>query len=76
VKYLFSGHYHRNAVAGDGYLEAVTTGPVGQPQGGDKSGLRVVIVRDGGFEHRYYHFGEMPTQIDLVPAKPQSKSEK
>jgi 3',5'-cyclic AMP phosphodiesterase CpdA len=69
VKYLFSGHYHRNAVARDGDMEAVTTGPVGQPQGGDKSGLRVVIVRDSGLEHRYYHFGEMPTQIDLQPAQ-------
>jgi 3',5'-cyclic AMP phosphodiesterase CpdA len=70
VKYLFSGHYHRNAVARDGDLEAVTTGPVGQPQGGDKSGLRVVIVRESGLEHRYYHFGELPTHIDLAPAKP------
>jgi len=69
VKYLFSGHYHRNAVARDGELEAVTTGPVGQPLG-DKSGLRVVIVRDSGLEHRYYHFGELPTRIDLAPAKP------
>jgi 3',5'-cyclic AMP phosphodiesterase CpdA len=70
VKHLFSGHYHRNAVARDGDLEAVTTGPVGQPLGGDKSGLRVVIVRDSGLEHRYYHFGELPTHIDLAPAKP------
>jgi 3',5'-cyclic AMP phosphodiesterase CpdA len=70
VQYLFSGHYHRNAVARDGELEAVTTGPVGQPLGGDKSGLRVVIVRDNRLEHRYYHFGELPTHIDLAPAKP------
>lgn len=69
VKYLFSGHYHRNAIARDGDIEAITTGPVGMPQGGDKSGLRVVIVRDGGFEHRYYHFGEIPTQIDLRTAQ-------
>jgi hypothetical protein len=62
-------------VARDGDLEAVTTGPVGQPQGGDKSGLRVVIVRDGGLEHRYYHFGELPTQIDLKIVKPRNKSE-
>ena len=75
VKYLFSGHYHRNAVARDGDMEAVTTGPVGQPQGGDKSGLRVVIVRDNGLEHRYYHFGEVPNQIDLKPAQRRSKSE-
>jgi hypothetical protein len=48
---------------------------VGQPLGGDKSGLRVVIVRDDGLEHRYYHFGEMPTQVDLKPAQRQSKTE-
>lgn len=72
VKYLFSGHYHRNAVARDGDMEAVTTGPVGQPLGGDKSGLRVVIVRDSGLDHRYYHFGEMPTRIDLKPAQQRS----
>jgi len=65
VKYLFSGHYHRNAVARDGDIEAITTGPVGQPQGGDKSGLRVAIVRDTGIEHRYYHFGEIPNRIDV-----------
>ena len=76
VRYLFSGHYHRNAVAHDGDLEAVTTGPVGQPQGGDKSGLRVVIVRDSGLEHRYYHFGELPTHIDLAPAKPATQPAK
>ncbi len=73
VKHLFSGHYHRNAVARDGDMEAVTTGPVGMPQGGDKSGLRVVIVRDERIEHRYYHFGEMPNRIDLA-AKPSAKA--
>jgi hypothetical protein len=65
VKHLFSGHYHRNAIAQDGDLEAVTTGPVGMPQGGDNSGMRVVIVRDDRMEHRYYHFGEIPNRIDL-----------
>src|SRR5262249_51686811 len=71
VKHLFSGHYHRNAIARDGDIEAVTTGPVGMPQGGDKSGMRIVIVRDSGIEHRYYHFGELPNNIDLTsPVKP------
>ena len=69
VKYLFSGHYHRNALARDGDMEGVTTGPVGQPQGEDKSGLRVVIVRDDGLDHRYYHFGELPNRIDLNAPK-------
>jgi len=72
VKYLFSGHYHRNAVASEGAIEAVTTGPVGMPQGGDKSGLRVVIVRDSGIEHRYYSLGELPNRINLAPQKTES----
>ena len=65
VKFLFSGHYHRNAVARDGEIEAVTTGPVGMPLGGDKSGLRIVIVRDGSIQHRYYQLGELPNQVNL-----------
>ncbi len=65
VKHLFSGHYHRNALARDGDMEAVTTGAVGKPLGTDKSGLRVVIVRDQAIEHRFYHFGEIPNRIDL-----------
>ena len=69
VKHVFCGHYHRNAVARDGDLEAVTSGPVGQPHGGDVSGLRVVIVRDDKIEHRYYHFGELPNRVDLNPPK-------
>ena len=69
VKHLFSGHYHRNAIARDGDLEAVTTGPVGKPLGGAKSGLRVVIVRDGRLEHRYYDFGDLPNRIDLRAAE-------
>jgi 3',5'-cyclic AMP phosphodiesterase CpdA len=70
VKYLFCGHYHRNTVARDGELEAVTTGPVGQPLGEGKSGLRLVIVRDDRLEHRYYDFGELPHRINLDPTKP------
>ncbi len=74
VKHLFSGHYHRNAIARDGDIEAVTTGPVGKPLGTDKSGLRVVIVRDQAIEHRYYQLGEIPSRIDLRPAKAERPS--
>lgn len=72
VKHLFSGHYHRNALARDGDLEAVTTGPVGKPLGAGKSGLRVVIVRGDEIEHRFYDFGELPNRIDLADTKPKS----
>ena len=67
VKYLFCGHYHRNAIACDGEIEAITTGPVGKPLDGGKSGLRIAIVRDDRIEHRYYDFGELPNRVDLKP---------
>ena len=65
VKYLFSGHYHQDLGARDGNFESIATGPVGKPLGKGKSGLRIVVVRDGGLEHRFYHFGELPNRIDL-----------
>jgi predicted MPP superfamily phosphohydrolase len=65
VKYLFSGHYHRNALARDGDIEMITTGPVGKPLGEAKSGIRVAIVRDDGISHRYYELGEIPNQIAM-----------
>lgn len=68
VRYLFCGHYHRNAEARDGSMEAITSGPVGKPLGGAKSGLRVAIVRDDAIEHRYYELGELPVQVELQPA--------
>ena len=74
VRYLFCGHYHRNAEARDGELENITSGPVGKPLGGAKSGLRVAIVRDDRIEHRYYELGELPTKIEFDP--PPAKKEK
>lgn len=68
VNYAFCGHYHRNALARDGKLEIVTTGPVGKPLGNDGSGLRIAIVRDDRIEHRYYQLGQIPNQIDLTPS--------
>lgn len=69
VRYLFSGHYHQNAIAHDGEMEAVTTGPVGMPLGDAKSGLRVVVVGDDGIRHGYYEFGDLPNRIDLRGTK-------
>ncbi len=66
VRYLFSGHYHRNASGRDGEIEMTTSGPVGMPLGDlTQSGLRVVIVRDSGLSHRYYNLGELPNQIEI-----------
>jgi 3',5'-cyclic AMP phosphodiesterase CpdA len=63
VKYIFCGHYHRNKIARDGELEVVTTSAVGKPLVGE-SGMRIVIVRDSGIEHRFYSLGEIPNRID------------
>ncbi|MEO8482583.1 MAG: metallophosphoesterase [Acidobacteriota bacterium] len=64
VTMLVSGHYHRNAVARDGDIEAITTGPVGMPLGGAKSGMRIFLVTSTGITHRYVEFGELPTSIE------------
>ncbi len=60
VRQVFAGHYHRNAWGLDGVLEMITTGPVGMPLEGARSGMRIVKVSDTGVTHRYYDFGELP----------------
>ena len=75
VRYLFCGHYHRNAEAKDGEIENVTSGPVGKPLGGAKSGLRVAIVREDRIEHRYFELGDLPVAIETNPP-PAKKAKK
>jgi 3',5'-cyclic AMP phosphodiesterase CpdA len=60
VRYLFAGHYHRNAYGRDGEIEMVTTGPVGMPIGTARSGIRLVWVTDSAMENQYYEFGALP----------------
>jgi 3',5'-cyclic AMP phosphodiesterase CpdA len=60
VRQVFAGHYHRNELGQDGDLEMVTSGPVGMPLGGAKSGIRLVIVDDKGLTHKYHDFGDLP----------------
>jgi 3',5'-cyclic AMP phosphodiesterase CpdA len=66
VRYLFSGHYHRNAVARDRDLEAITTGPVGKPLGKEDSGLRVVLVSGQQLRHAYYELGKVPERTEVL----------
>jgi Icc-related predicted phosphoesterase len=63
VRQVFAGHYHRNALAHDGDLEMVTTGPVGKPLGIDPSGFRVVIVTRDSVMHRYYALDSVPERV-------------
>jgi len=69
VSHVFAGHTHRNALGNDGALEMVTSGPVGRPLSEEGSGIRVVIVRPEGLEHRFYGLGAIPNQVQLQPAK-------
>jgi serine/threonine-protein phosphatase CPPED1 len=73
VRYLFCGHYHRNAEGRDGPIENITSGPVGKPLGGAQSGIRVAIVRADRIEHQYYELGNLPVSIELNPAAPGAK---
>ncbi|MEO5800975.1 MAG: metallophosphoesterase [Gemmatimonadales bacterium] len=67
VEALFSGHYHQNAVARDGEIEMVTTGPVGMPFGGIQSGIRLVTITDTGLTHQYFGLGELPHEMPRRP---------
>src|SRR5262249_7853195 len=67
VKQVFAGHYHANAGGRDGDLEMITSGPVGMPLKGGKSGMRIVTVGGDAVQHRYFEFGELPETLSLKP---------
>jgi serine/threonine-protein phosphatase CPPED1 len=70
VEYVFAGHYHRNSEGRDGALDMVTTGPVGMPLEGARSGIRIVTVTSAGVTHRYCDFGDLPETLEpLAPPK-------
>jgi 3',5'-cyclic AMP phosphodiesterase CpdA len=60
VKEVFAGHLHHNSEGRDGDLDMVTSGPVGMPLNGGKSGMRLVTISGSGLTHRYYDFSEIP----------------
>jgi 3',5'-cyclic AMP phosphodiesterase CpdA len=64
VKFVFAGHYHRNALGHDGELEMVTTGPVGMPLGDGASGFRIVRLDGPKLSHRYVNFSTLPNRLE------------
>ena len=66
VHFVFAGHYHRNAQGTDGDLEMITSGPVGMPLGGAKSGLRIVRVTGDSITQRYFDFGDLPDTLEAA----------
>jgi serine/threonine-protein phosphatase CPPED1 len=65
VKFIFAGHYHRNAKGRDGDLEMITTGPVGRPLGWDPSGFRIVTIDHDLVTHRYYGLDDLPGVVEV-----------
>ncbi len=65
VKYVFAGHYHRNAGGIDGPLTEVVTGATGMPLGGSLSGFRIVSVHGQKLDSTWFPFGGIPNQIDF-----------
>jgi 3',5'-cyclic AMP phosphodiesterase CpdA len=64
VRYVFAGHYHRNAGGTDGPLNEVVTGAVGMPLGGSLSGFRSVTVRGNKLESTWFCLGGIPNVVD------------
>jgi predicted phosphodiesterase len=62
---VISGHNHSSTTAPDRTLRVVSSGSVGKPFGGAKSGLAVVSVTPNGVEHRFYDFGALPSRIEI-----------
>jgi 3',5'-cyclic AMP phosphodiesterase CpdA len=63
VRYVFAGHYHRNAYGRDGDLEMITTGPAGMPIAPDPSGFRIAEVKESTIEQKYYGLGNIPSEL-------------
>ena len=64
VRWVFAGHLHHNSEGRDGDLDMISTGPVGMPLEGAKSGMRIVNVTAAGVTQKYFDFGELPEKIE------------
>lgn len=53
VKYIFCGHYHKNAGGCYKDLQLVITSAIGAPLGNDPSGYRIVNVNEELIQHEY-----------------------
>lgn len=69
VRYVFAGHYHRNAFGQAGSLQMITSGPAGMPIGPDPSGFRIAEVTGGAIEQQYFGLGSLPNAYPL-PKRP------
>lgn len=70
VRYLFAGHYHRNAGGMDGSLTEIVSGAVGMPIGQSVSGISIVAVEGKTLHRTWYCFGKIPNRIDMRSSSP------
>ena len=63
VKWVVAGHYHQSAEASDNDLRMIISGPVGNPIGRGKSGLRVIAVTGTSLKHKFFDFGDLPPTL-------------
>jgi 3',5'-cyclic AMP phosphodiesterase CpdA len=64
VRYIFAGHYHRNAMGTDGPLTEIVSGAVGMPLGQSLSGFRLVAVKRATLTSTWYCLGGIPNQFN------------
>lgn len=66
IKYIFAGHYHRNAGGFYNDVEMITTSAIGLQINNDKdSGLRIVRVLEDKIHHEYFELDKIPSNVDL-----------
>lgn len=66
IRYVFTGHYHRNAGGFYKDLEVVVTSAAGVQLGLDDPGYRIVKVHEDKLEHKYYNLGKAPREISFT----------
>lgn len=66
VHTVLAGHLHRCLEASAAGVDVVVTGPVGMPLQGGRSGLRIVRVRGGAWQHRYCALEDVGDQVSFL----------
>lgn len=74
IRYIFCGHYHRNAGGFYKDLEQVITSAVGVQLGDFQHGYRLVRVLENRLAHQYFALGTAPTHVYLPTTKPKVPS--
>lgn len=63
VRWVFAGHFHRNAGGTDDSLNEIVTGAAGMPLGGSLSGFRIVTDDGQKLNPEWYCLGGIPDQV-------------